>query len=817
MIDPTLNSNTYNNPNPNPIMNPNPNPIMNSNPNPVTNPNQNLITNLNQNLTTNPDPNLITNSNPNLITNPNPNPIMNSNSNPIMNPNQNLTTNPNLNPNSNPPLDITTLANVNQNTQTISSSDPTLNIHTDTISNTNDSNSENTAINMNLSTQSNAQNGSQANHININFSADLKQIASQNLVFIDKSDDLSKLFSVDSNRILILRPPSFGKSIICDMIENLYTGQKTLFQSLNAKIAETWDFTKKFPVIRFSMRFYATTFDEFYVRFSDVVKKLFIKFNIPMDIFSNFGIPQDALAYLIQSFTDDGQKVVLIIEDIESCLINMPFTNPHIHKIKLCMQQFFNYLTNISDSFEFLFITGIDNFFDLSNLCIDLTESPEVAGLFGITKQDIGNVDFFIITDQSELAEENFFSFYFKTIIGTFMKTLSDTFNFLKNEFINTLKYVKNSDKGFIQLKYLQHILLNCTGNCFSPSSDILVSNYIDFLGMCYHCKADYFWIQSVLRRETESISKDFAKLFQFYSNSATIYENILLNALFNDGYIITPHLDGHKYLFRFGFFSYRNNKLFPTNMNVMTLLFNATVDYIINNINIDLSPWNSLPLNEIMRSFTNFYKTTKIPLIIKANKCIETILTIYLSSIYKDSQRKILINGSLFISSQFKNFRFSEVTKLEDHISFFSNNEKNVLIYIRSFPDKNESVTFYLRVNPSLASFSVEVPKYLDSSITQSTEILGRSSIFSFTDAVLNVVFTSCWGKAEGKDKYFIASELSRKIPELCDDRYLDKKISLALQLLCQNGKLKYNVDPITKDVYYTLVKNIIPRKNLI
>lgn len=807
MIDPTLNSNTNNNPNPNPITNnnPNPNPITNTNPNPFTNLNQNLITNPNPNPIMNPNP--ITNLNQNLTTNPDPNPIMNSNSDP------------NLNPISNPPLNISTLASVNQNTQIISSSNPitTLNIQPDTTANINDSNSEATALNMTLSTQSNTQNDSQGSHININFSADLKQIANENLVFIDKSDDLLKLFSVDFNRILILRPPSFGKSIICDMIENLFTGEKTLFQSLNAKIAESWDFTKKFPVIRFSMRFYATTFDEFYVRFSDVVKKLFIKFDIPMDIFSNFGIPQDALAYLIQSFTDKGQKIVLIIEDIESCLINMSFANPHVHKIKLCIQQFFNYLTNISDSFEFLFLTGIDNFFDLSNLCIDLTESPEVASLFGITKQDIGNTDFFIYTDQSEIMEENFFSFYFKTIIGSFMKTLNDTFNFLKDEFTNTLKYIKNSDKGFIHLKYLQHILFNCAGNCFSPSTDIFVSNYIDFLGMCYHCKADYFWIQSVLRRETESISKDFANLFQFYPSSAKLYENILYNTLFNEGYIVTPHLDGYKYLLRFGFFSYRNNKLFPTNMNVMTLLFNATVDHIVNSINIDLSPWDSLPLNEIMRSFTNFYKTTKIPLIIKANKCIETILTIYLSSIYKDSQKKISINGSLFISSQFNNFRFSEVTKLEDHINFFTYNEKNVLVYIRSLPDKSESITFYLRVNPNLASFSVDVPKYLDSAITQSTEVLGRSSIFSFTDAVLNVVFTSCWGKAEGKDKYFIASELSRKIPELCDDRYLDKKVSMALQLLCQNGKLKFNVDPISKNAYYTLVKNVIPRKNLI
>lgn len=767
MIDPSLISNA--------------NPNGNSNSNPIEKPdsNENLNSNSNENSNLTP------------IENPNSNPIENLNANSVKNPNLTITINSSIN--------IVSDSNVeNADTSANSTEEPQI--------------SSQSSI-----SQTDNQKSEQVKHIKINFSANLQQIAEQNLVFIDKSDDLLKLLSLDYNRVLILRPPFFGKSIICDMIENLFTGQKSIFQSLNAKIINSWDFTHVYPVIRFSMRFHAKTFDEFYLQFSDIVKKLYIQHNIPLDVFSNFGIPQDAIAYLIQTFIDEGQKIVLIIEDIETCLINMRYDNPHIQKIKLCIQQLFNYLVNIRDSFKFLIITGIDNFFELSNLCKDLTESPEIAELFGITKQNIGESNFFILDDESETTEDNFLPFHYKTIIGSFIKTINEVFYFLKDEFIDTLQYIKKSDKSFIHIKYLQHILLNCTGNSFSPSSDVMVSNYYDFLGMCYHCKVDYFWIQSILKRETEYLSKDLINLFRFYPNSSSIYDTVIENALFNEGHEISPSFDDYKYLLRFGLFSYRNKKIYPTNMNIITLLFSASVDHFILHVNINLYSWYSLPLNEIMKSFSNFYKTAKIPLVLKANKCIETILAIYFSSIYKDSQRKILPNGLLFISSSHKNFKFTEVEKLEDHINFFASSDKNVIIHIKSSPEKGESITFYLRINSNLASYSVEVPKYFDSSMSVNTEILGRSGIFSFSDAVLNIVFTSCWGKSEGKDKYFIASELSKKIPELSDDRLLDKKVSLALQLLCQNGKIKYYIDPKKNCACYTLVKNIIPRSNLV
>lgn len=656
-------------------------------------------------------------------------------------------------------------------------------------------------------------NNNQSRIINVNFSANLEDIANQKLIFFDKSDHLLKLFSLDCNRILILRPPLFGKSIICDMIEYLYKGQKSIFQTLNAKISENWDFSKVFPVIRFSMRFNAINFDEFYIQFTEIVKKLYIQFNLSMDIFCDFGIPQDALAYLIQTLINDGQKIVLIIEDIETCLIHMPFKSPHINKIKLCMQQLFNYLINVKDSFEFLFITGIDNFYKLSSLCTDLTESPEVAGLFGITKQDIGQVDFFKY-DESNMLEENYISFQFKTIIGSFVQTTYEIFNFLKDEYIETLKYIKYSENGYIKIKNLQSILLFCMGNCFSPYTNVFVSNYIDFLGMCYHSKVEYYWIQSVLRRETEFLSKDFAKIFLFYPNSKNIYEDIIINELFGGYHELNPIFDNYKYLLRFGFFTYAKGKVYPTNMNSLNIMYNAVIDFFKINAGIDLSRWESLSLIDAMKSFKNYYMTTKIPLVLKENKCIETILAIFLTSIYVDSQMKVLANGSLTISSNSKFFKFAEVENIRDYFSFFSKSEGNILISIKASPENADLIVSTFK-DDIISSYTFEVPNFYESPLIQSSEVFGKSGFFSFSDAVFSVIFSSCWGKTEWVTKYAISAELAKKMPELSDDRYLDKKVSLALQLLYQNGKIKFDFDPKKKNVYYTIAKNVTLNQN--
>ncbi|KAK8860454.1 hypothetical protein M9Y10_012119 [Tritrichomonas musculus] len=652
---------------------------------------------------------------------------------------------------------------------------------------------------------------SQPKHLNINFSANLLQIKKENLVFFDKSEDLNKLFSLGLNRILILRPPLFGKTIICDMIEALFTGNQSLLQSLNCKIINSWDFSKTYTVIRFSMRFYATNFDEFYIHFTNIVANLFTQFHISNDVFKHFGIPQDALAYLIQSFTNNGQKVVLIIEDIESCLIHIPYGDPNIQKIKLCMQQLFNYISNIKDSIEFLLIMGIDNFYDLSNICIDLTESPDIAGLFGITLKDINQINFFMPEDSNE---NNYNNFQYKKTVGSFQKSIKDTFMYLKDEFIKSLAYINQSNqKGFIQLKYLQSILLNSGGTCFSPKSDITVSNYVDFLGMCYNGKAEHFWLEMIIKRETDSLSKDIINLFKCYSNNTKIYDDIIINELYNDIHNLSPLFDNYRYLIRFGFFTFRGEKIYPTNFGILTLLFSSAIEYFKISANLDLHSWANFSFKDIMiPSFTNFYKTARIPAVLKAKKCIETIIAIFLSSIYQNSQKMLMKDGSFIIYSTLIIFKFVEITDFDNCFNCFNCKETVYLIHIQSTPEKGESVTFYFKFGNKHNCFSIDIPPYYDSNLSISNEPSPRNGIFSFVDVVLNILFHSCWGKPDGIDKFFIAAELMKKMPELSGDKTLDKKICLALQLLCQNGKVKFYTDPKSKSILYTLVKNIVP-----
>jgi len=71
----------------------------------------------------------------------------------------------------------------------------------------------------------------------------------KNYIYVDKTEIIHKLIS--SGRYYFLsRPRRFGKSLLVNTMEELFLGNKELFE--NTWIYKNWNFEDKYPVIKIS-------------------------------------------------------------------------------------------------------------------------------------------------------------------------------------------------------------------------------------------------------------------------------------------------------------------------------------------------------------------------------------------------------------------------------------------------------------------------------------------------------------------------------------------------------------------------------------
>jgi hypothetical protein len=76
-----------------------------------------------------------------------------------------------------------------------------------------------------------------------------EDLRSNNYLYVDKTEDIYRL--ITSKKIVFLsRPRRFGKSLLVSTMEELFKGNKALFEGLY--IYDKWDWTQQYPVIRYN-------------------------------------------------------------------------------------------------------------------------------------------------------------------------------------------------------------------------------------------------------------------------------------------------------------------------------------------------------------------------------------------------------------------------------------------------------------------------------------------------------------------------------------------------------------------------------------
>ena len=208
-------------------------------------------------------------------------------------------------------------------------------------------------------------------------------------LYIDKTEYIWNMIHL-SKYIFLSRPRRFGKSLLVSTLQAYYEGRKNLFKGLFIETVEKeWT---EYPVLRFDMSLGKHMEKEQLERYllyilGDNEKRF--------GVISNSQDPNVRLKNLISSVYDKtGKKVVILIDEYDAPLLDVVHEKETLPVLRNVMRNFYSPL-KVSDPYlEFVFLTGITKFSQLSifselNNLKNISMRTDYGGVCGITEDEM--------------------------------------------------------------------------------------------------------------------------------------------------------------------------------------------------------------------------------------------------------------------------------------------------------------------------------------------------------------------------------------------------------------------------------------------
>ena len=216
-----------------------------------------------------------------------------------------------------------------------------------------------------------------------------EKIRENDMLYIDKTEYIWNMIHL-SNYIFLSRPRRFGKSLLVSTLQAYYEGRKDLFKDLFIETVEK-DWTE-YPVLRLSMA--SGKHME-----KDQLERYLL--NILQENERRLGISSDSkdpnvrLKNLIFSaYEKTGKKVVVLIDEYDAPLLDVVHEKETLPVLRNVMRNFYSPLKDCDPYLEFVFLTGITKFSQLSifselNNLKNISMRTDYAGVCGITKEEM--------------------------------------------------------------------------------------------------------------------------------------------------------------------------------------------------------------------------------------------------------------------------------------------------------------------------------------------------------------------------------------------------------------------------------------------
>ena len=208
-------------------------------------------------------------------------------------------------------------------------------------------------------------------------------------LYIDKTEYIWNMIHL-GKYIFLSRPRRFGKSLLVSTLQAYYEGRKDLFKGLFIETVEK-DWTE-YPVLRFDMSLGKHMEKEQLERYLlYILGENEKRFGITSDSID----PNVRLKNLIaNAYEKTGKKVVILIDEYDAPLLDVVHEKETLPVLRNVMRNFYSPLKASDPYLQFVFLTGITKFSQLSifselNNLKNISMRPDYAAVCGITEEEM--------------------------------------------------------------------------------------------------------------------------------------------------------------------------------------------------------------------------------------------------------------------------------------------------------------------------------------------------------------------------------------------------------------------------------------------
>ena len=215
------------------------------------------------------------------------------------------------------------------------------------------------------------------------------EIRENDMLYIDKTEDIWNMIHL-SKYIFLSRPRRFGKSLLISTLQAYFEGRKELFKGLAIEQREKeWT---EYPVLRISMasgkHMEKDQLERYLLYILEENEK---RFGLSSDLTD----PNTRLKRLIaEVYTQTGRKVVILIDEYDAPLLDVVHEETTLPVLRNVMRNFYSPLKDSDPYLQFVFLTGITKFSQLSifselNNLKNISMLPQYAAVCGITEEEM--------------------------------------------------------------------------------------------------------------------------------------------------------------------------------------------------------------------------------------------------------------------------------------------------------------------------------------------------------------------------------------------------------------------------------------------